>query len=91
MLKLEGLAIYLNPRDPLIIHQLALEGLDDRSTQITRMQGLMDKVVSPYRSRVLAERLGNAYEAGYQSVEESKEDGQEDLLHYILQPSKCSN
>jgi hypothetical protein len=28
VLKLEGLAVYLNPRDPLIIHQLALEGED---------------------------------------------------------------
>lgn len=93
VLKLEGLAIYLNPQDPLIIHQLALEG-EDRATQITRMQALMDKVVTPYRNRVRverAERMDNPYDASYQNLEEIKAMGQDDFLNYILQPSKCAN
>ena len=54
----------------------------------------MDKVVTAYRNRVRAERserAENPFEAGYQSLEEKKEESHDDFLNYILQPSKCAN
>ena len=51
ILKMEGLAIYLNPQDTLIIHQIAAEHMEVEA-QISSMQALMDKVVTPYRRHI---------------------------------------
>ena len=52
---MEGLAIYLNPQDTLIIHQIAAEN-DDLEVQISQMQALMDRVVTPYRRHIEIQR-----------------------------------
>ena len=90
ILKMEGLAIYMNPQDTLIIHQIASEARDHAS-QINSMQALMDKVVGPYRhlnDMVKLQKERNGEEQLI--IEEDEEPGirHNEFLTYILKPSK---
>jgi len=55
VLKMEGMAIYLNPQDTVIIHQIAADH-SEVDAQISSMQDLMDQVVVNYRNYITHQR-----------------------------------